>query len=65
MPQQLLRGMALSFMIFLKYAYFSILLLLLLLQDWRPHNQILTYEHLLKDKFAYFTSFANEGYSYM
>ena len=30
------------------------------------HNQIIiTYEHLLKDKFSYSTSFANEGYGYI
>ena len=35
------------------------------IQACGQHNQVITYEHLLKDKFACFTSFANEDYSYI
>ena len=38
----------------------SATVLLLLLQAYRLHNQVITYEHLLKNKFVCFTSFANE-----
>ena len=46
-----------------KYVHFSISLLLL--QACGLHNQVMNQGQLLKDRFACFTSFANEGYSYI
>ena len=62
------QDMCIVYLIFSYYksaveAQVILLLLLLSLKACGLHNQVITYEYLLKDKFACFTSFANEGHS--